>query len=86
MIMNTNTVGEKRTYKTADLALATATSLFYPLRNIAKQNPKKAYFLFEWSSSLEEFISSYWHGEVKVEPQAYFNQLKVIKARLYSQD
>jgi len=70
-------------YNTSDLALTTMISLYYPLEAINRQNPNKAEFLFKRDESLDKLIECYWRGELKVEPQAYFNQLKIIKARLY---
>ena len=72
-------------YSTSDLALATALSLFYPVDSIDRQNPHKAYFLFKRTPDLDQLIEAYWKGEVKVNPAAYFNQLKTIKARLYEE-
>lgn len=81
--MTQETINEENLYQTADLALATAISLFYPIEKIEHQNPRKAYFLFERNEDLNKFVESYWRGELKVEPQAYFNQLRIIKARIY---
>ena len=72
-------------YSTSDLALASAISLHYPLQAIDRQNPHKAQFLFKRDEQLDKLIESYWRGELQVEPQTYFNQLKNIKARLYSE-
>jgi len=73
-------------YSTSDLALASAIALYYPLEAIDKtQNPYKAQFLFKKDAQLDQLVESYWHGEMRIEPQAYFNQLKAIKARLYSE-
>ncbi len=73
-------------YSTSDLALAAAISLWYPIESIDRQNPHKAVFLFKRDEHLEELIETYWRGELKVNPAAYFNQLKLIKARLYQND
>jgi len=71
-------------YSTSDLALAALISLSYPLEVIDKtQNPYKALFLFKRGEQLDQLIESYWKGEIKVNPQVYFNALKNIKARLY---
>lgn len=70
-------------YATSDLALAATLSLFYPVDSIDRQNPQKALFLFKKDESLEQLIEAYWKGEIKVNPSTYFNQLKIIKARLY---
>ena len=72
-------------YSTVDLALATAISLWHPIDAIDKQNPRKATFLFRRNHNLDQIIESYWKRELKIEPQTYFNQLKAIKARLYSE-
>ncbi len=72
-------------YSTSDLSLATSISLFYPLESIDKKNPYKAEFLFKRDDSLDKLIEAYWKRELKVEPQAFFAQLKFIKSRLYSQ-
>lgn len=72
-------------YSTSDLALSTAISLYYPLEVIDRTNPQKAQFLFKKDEGLDQFVESYWRGELRIEPQTYFNQLKTIKARLYSE-
>lgn len=81
--MTIHTLKENSFYKTADLALAAAIFLFHPIESVNKQNPRKAEFQFVKSQKLDKLIESYWKGELKVEPQAYFNALRVIKARLY---
>ena len=75
----------KDCYSTSDLALATAISLWYPIDVIDRQNPHKATFLFKRNERLDETIEAYWRRELKVEPQAYFDQLRTIKTRLYSE-
>ena len=35
------------------------------------------------SDKLTDIVSRFWRGELLVEPQAYFNQLKVLKTRIY---
>lgn len=71
-------------YKTSDLALATTLSLKYPISSIDKTNLSRSEFLFENSKTLCDFVNKYWNGELRIEPQKFFNQLKVIKTRLYS--
>jgi len=72
-------------YQSSDLALVCTISLWYPIEAIDKTNPTKAVFLFKRDESLDRLIEAYWRRELKVEPQAYFAQLKAIKARLYSE-
>lgn len=73
---------EKNYTRTADLALATAVSLFYPLESI-ERGGRKAQFVFKRDVGLDDLIANYWRRELKVEPTAYFEALRLIKARLY---
>ena len=81
--MNQQRLNNDDYYSTSDLALATTISLYYPLEVVDRTNPHKALFLFKRDDSLDQFIESYWRGELKVNPATYFNQLKILKARLY---
>jgi len=71
-------------FGTADLALAAVIFLSHPLEGIDKHNPRKAQFLFKQNDELDEVVNGYWRGGLKVEPQAYFNAIRAIKARLYA--
>lgn len=71
-------------YRTADLALSTALSLWYPLESVDKlANSRKAEFVFRRDDQLDQLVEAYWRGDLQVEPQRYFAQLRAIKARLY---
>jgi len=72
-------------WKTSDLALATALSLFCPIEALEKIDSHRAYFVFKEDRELDELLKKYWQRKLKVEPQTFFNQLKIIKARLYSE-
>ena len=84
--MTTQILEEKDFYRTADLSLAAVICLFHPLEAIERKNSRKAYFLFKRSGELDTLIEVYWRGESRVEPQAYFNALRVIKTRLYGEE
>lgn len=73
-------------YHTSDLALATAISLFYPIEAVDKTNPRKAQFLFQRDQRLDELVEEYWRSGLKVDAQQYFNQLRLVKARLYGEE
>jgi len=72
-------------YKTSDLSLATSLSLFSPIESTEIVDNKKVLFVFQKSQELDKLIAMYWRGEIRVEPQQFFSQLKVIKTRIYSQ-
>ncbi len=71
-------------YKTSDLALTATLSLYFPIRTIDRGNPGKVVFLFDLTDDLNAFINRFWRGEITVEPQTFFNQLKTIKTRIYA--
>ena len=73
-------------YQTSDLALATMISLFYPIEAVDRTNPRKAQFLFCRDENLDDLIEKYWRGDLNVEPQQFFNQLRIVKARLYGEE
>lgn len=83
------TMNEKMTtnlYQCADLGLITLLSLYFPIISIKRQpNSRKAFFSFEQTEALTNLIQTYWRGELRIEPKTYFDQLRTIKARLYSE-
>lgn len=72
-------------FKTSDLSLTAAVSLSFPISSIEKTENRRVWFFFQKSSELNNFVESYWSGDIRVEPQAFFNQLKNIKTRIYAQ-
>jgi hypothetical protein len=84
--MTTQILKENDFFRSNDLALAAALFLFCPLEAIDRENPRKAQFIFKRETGLDDLIANYWRGELKVDPAAYFNALRVIKSRLYSAD
>lgn len=70
-------------YKTFDLSLVTTISLFLPIEDINKQNPRRAEFIFQRTKELEKLIDKYWKKELLVEPRDFFDQLKALKGRIY---
>jgi len=72
-------------FSTPDLALAVTVSWWYPIDSIDRTNPYKALFLFKKDENLDKLVEKFWKQELRIEPQAYFSQLKIIKSRLYGQ-
>lgn len=70
-------------YSTDNLALAATLSLWYPLDSIDRTHSRKVKFVFIRNEQLDELLESFWKKEVQVEPLAYFNQLKLLKSRIY---
>jgi hypothetical protein len=77
------TIQQNSIYQTSDLACAAALSLFLPLHDVDKQDPRRAYFMFERTDELEGIVAEFQRRELQVEPRAYFDQIKALKTRLY---
>ncbi|MEK7095640.1 MAG: DUF5659 domain-containing protein [Patescibacteria group bacterium] len=73
-------------YETSDLSLATTLSLFKRIEKFDNTNPMRVIFCFKKSPELMTMVSSYWSGEIKVDPLSYFNQMKAFKTRIYSKN
>ncbi len=75
-------------YKTADLALVAVLLLFIPdsLEVVDRGNPYRVLFCFGKSPELDSLVKRYWSRELQVEPQAFFNQIKQVKVRIYAEN
>lgn len=72
-------------YETSDLSLATTLSLNHTIVEVRREYPnsKKAVFIFEDSDDLRDMADGFWKETLQVSPLKYFNQLRMVKARLY---
>ena len=70
-------------YECSDLALSAFLSMWHTLEKIDHTNPQRALFIFKRDEQIERHIEEYWRGQAAVNPQAYFQQLRFIKGRLY---
>jgi len=75
---------EKGIYKTSDLALAATLSIFYQIQSTDNSNPKRVMFIFQKDKNFDLYLERYWRGELKVDPQRYFQHLKILKNRIYN--
>lgn len=84
--MNTSQLKLAETFVTSDLNLATVLSLSFVLEGIDRTNPQRALFMFRRDQNLDRLIEMFWRKELRIEPQEYFQQLKIIKTRLYGNE
>lgn len=71
-------------FKTSDLALATAISVLgIAIEAMQQTDSGRMNFIFTKSEKVQDIVNRFWRGELLVEPQSYFNQLKVLKTRIY---
>ena len=75
---------ETEQFKTSDLALAAAICVCgFAVEGMEQTATERVYFLFSKSERLDEMVSRFWRGELLVDPQRYFDQLKLLKTRIY---
>ena len=78
------TMPNENFFKTSDLALTAAICVLgFRASGMQQTDTERIYFLFEKSDRLDDVVSRFWSGQLLVEPQAYFNQLKILKTRIY---
>lgn len=74
----------KELFRTADLALTAALCVAgFVVKEVERVDPKRSIFIFEKDEKLSEEVERYWRKEMMVEPQDFFYQLKLLKARIY---
>ena len=68
-----------------DLGCATAlVTLGFELADIDRINPRRSLFLFTHSSEIEQAARDYWSDNLTVNPRRYFDDLKMLKSRIYA--
>lgn len=72
-------------FSTFDMGLATTLiTLKYELIKLDKTNPKKIRFVFKEEETIEQRMIEYWKDEISVSALSFFNNLKTLKNRIYS--
>jgi hypothetical protein len=56
----------------------------YELTSLDKANPRKAMFIFNRSRGIDEVAGDYWADRLKINARSYFDTIKMVKNRLYS--
>ena len=71
-------------FETNSLALASAIALFSPIVVIKKDSKKNnCIFSFKKTFEVEKIVSDYWNKKLLVVASEYFEQIKILKARIY---
>lgn len=82
--MTMNHQNKNNIFRTADLAITAALCVSgFIVQEVERVSPTRSVFLFGESAELRDTVNKYWRGELRIEPQSYFNQLKILKARIY---
>lgn len=74
-------------YSTSSLALAAAIQLASTgkLQFVDKTNPEHAEFIFNRTEDLDQIIELFWKKSLPLDAFSYFETIRYIKARLYSE-
>lgn len=57
----------------------------FELVAVERSNPRKALFVFKKESGIEETANSYFSDRLKVKARSFFDHLKALKNKLYSE-
>ncbi len=69
-----------------DLGLATALiTVGFSLVSLDRQNLRKVQFVFRRGDGMDEVVDAYWADSLEVKARKYFDALKMLKNRLYSE-
>ena len=73
-------------FLTFDLGLSAAlVSVGFPLVSLDRETQNKVQFVFRRGDGMDEAINSYWADHLTVKARSYFDTLKMLKNRLYSE-
>ena len=68
-----------------DLGLSTAlVCVGFELVSVDRENPRKALFVFKKEDGIEDFANQYLADKLDVKARSYFDHLKALKNKLYS--
>ncbi len=72
-------------HRIADLACCAALiSNGFKLSALDRSNPRRVQFLFTHEPEIEVVEARFWEDELLVNARTYFDNLKVVKSRLYA--
>lgn len=72
-------------FSTFDLGCsATLISVGFELMSLDKSNPRKVLFVFKNQVGIDEIVNDYFSGKLQVSARALFDNIKMLKNRIYS--
>ena len=73
-------------WATFDLGCSSALiSAGFELVSLDKSNPRKVQFVFRREVGIEKMVDSYWADRLEVKARTYFDNVKMLKNRIYSE-
>jgi len=77
---------KQNNFQTQDLGCAAALiSCGLAMVGFDKSDPRKVLFIFEQDENLGETLNKYWADKLLVNPRTLFNNIKMLKNRIYSE-
>jgi len=74
-------------FESSDISLAAALiTAGYPVSHLDKQEPSKVKFVFSRDDGMDDIIQLYWNNQLKLPLLTFFNNLKMLKNRIYSDE
>lgn len=71
-------------FETTDLAIIIVLTLKdFPIERLDRTDPRRVKFVFKKNEELNQVIEDYWKGKIKVDPKRFFQELKILKTRIY---
>ena len=73
-------------FTTYDLGVSSALlCIGFELLSLDKGNPRKALFVFKREDGIEDFANQYFTDQLEVKARSFFDALKALKNKLYSE-
>lgn len=77
---------ESDQFATFDLGCSSALiSAGFELVSLDKTNPRKVQFIFLREVGIEKVVDEYWADRLEVKARAFFDNIKMLKNRIYSE-
>ena len=74
-------------YSSSDLGCCSALiTAGFALARLDKSNPRKTIFLIIRSEGIDEAINKFWANRLSVDARTYFDNIKMLKVRIYSEE
>ena len=66
-------------------AAASLVTAGFELISLDKTNPRKVKFVFRREIGIEKVVDDYWSDRLEVKARAFFDNVKMLKNRIYSE-
>lgn len=76
----------EKAYTSYDLGCSAALiTAGFVLDSLDKANPRKVQFIFRREAGMEKVVDEYWADRLEIKARAFFDNIKMLKNRIYSE-